>query len=187
MPNNKYDLLIKDADTQRVRLINGKPKCVKTKQIVGFCHYNIHPGYLTKKLLVQQKCIEKNCMYLERFKSTAFWQHHYKEQAKANERKRSKKQRRSERQSNDAVLQLMHRQAQEYANSLKLDIIITNIEYIDGKYFVFYLSDMLRDDSYYYTSVTWKLKTIYPDKRFIMKHIKKDGKYMPKSALNGGH
>lgn len=185
--HNKYDSLIKDSDTQRVHLVTGKTEIVRTNYLVGYCHWPMHVGYLTKKTLKQKHCIEKKCPHLERFNTAPFWGHHAQRTKEAKEHKNSKRRSKENKRSNDALLQLMHRQAQEYADSIKLGITITSVVPMNGAYIVFYLSDLLFNDSYYYTSVSWKLHNIYPEHKFIMRHIKKDGKYMPISALKGGH
>ena len=37
--------------------ITGSGKCV------GYCEYDIHPGFLTEKLRTKHSCLEKNCIY----------------------------------------------------------------------------------------------------------------------------
>ncbi len=43
------------------------------KNAIGYCHYNIHKGYLTETLLKQHACIAKECPYLERYEYKTYW------------------------------------------------------------------------------------------------------------------
>ena len=37
----------------------------KNKRVYGYCHYKNHNGYLTKKMLEERDCINKECHYFE--------------------------------------------------------------------------------------------------------------------------
>lgn len=41
---------------------------------VGFCRNMIHRGFLTKGLMEQHECIEKNCKYFIKYENSVYWQ-----------------------------------------------------------------------------------------------------------------
>ena len=41
---------------------------------VGFCRNMIHRGFLTKGLMEQHECIEKNCKYFIKYENSNYWQ-----------------------------------------------------------------------------------------------------------------
>lgn len=53
------------------RLIDKSPLCSK-KNLVGYCWSLSHPGFISKRLLKEHQCVEKNCRNLERFEH-AYW------------------------------------------------------------------------------------------------------------------
>ena len=42
---------------------------------VGFCFNNTHRGYLTKKLMDEHQCLEKNCRYFKKYENSPYWVH----------------------------------------------------------------------------------------------------------------
>ena len=40
---------------------------------VGFCHNNIHRGYVGQRILKEHECINKNCPYFEKFEDSPHW------------------------------------------------------------------------------------------------------------------
>ena len=57
MPNNLY------AQMEGIRCIDG----IKRKHdIIGYCSNLTHKGYLTKKLMKEHDCLNKECKYLQK-------------------------------------------------------------------------------------------------------------------------
>ncbi len=52
------------------RTINGG---LVNKEMVGYCHLEAHPGYLTTKILKEHRCIDKKCTLLEKNSEHYFW------------------------------------------------------------------------------------------------------------------
>jgi len=50
------------------------------KEMVGYCHLEGHPGYLTVKLMGKHECLKKDCPFLEKNPDHDFW--HCKEFSK---------------------------------------------------------------------------------------------------------
>ncbi len=43
------------------------------KNAVAYCHNKKHIGYLSEKYIKSHKCLEKQCVYLERIGNNSFW------------------------------------------------------------------------------------------------------------------
>lgn len=68
------------ARRRRLRLINGGRMCSE-KHRIGYCWSDLHPGFLTKGLMAQHQCVEKECVFFEKFKDCSYWIHKEKEKA----------------------------------------------------------------------------------------------------------
>lgn len=62
---------------------------VKEGNVVGYCRYHLHPGYLTKSLVKKHKCIEKKCHFLDKSVNPAYWER-FQEQQKPEKHKKPK-------------------------------------------------------------------------------------------------
>lgn len=63
-----YEELIQEGtDIIWVKYINGSWTYTPVDKLVGYCFCDTHKGYLSKSLLAEHKCIEKNCSFLEKY------------------------------------------------------------------------------------------------------------------------
>ena len=69
--------------------INGKP-CSEGKRI-GYCWSKCHKGYVTKAILDEHKCIEKNCDAFQKYEDAQYWKDKEKQRQKRKEHKNNKK------------------------------------------------------------------------------------------------
>ena len=53
-----------------LKLVNGARAC--ETNIVGYCHLEKHPGYLTKNLIKTHECLEKKCTFLKKL-NPEYW------------------------------------------------------------------------------------------------------------------
>lgn len=40
---------------------------------IGYCWNDLHPGFVTLKLMQQHECLEKGCPFFERFENRPYW------------------------------------------------------------------------------------------------------------------
>ena len=45
----------------------------RKENAIGYCHNNIHRGYLTKDLIKQHSCIKKKCKYFSKYEDHPYW------------------------------------------------------------------------------------------------------------------
>lgn len=55
------------------RMIDGSQLCNPENQ-VGYCWCDLHPGFLSKSLLKQHECCERECRHFEKFVDAPYWQ-----------------------------------------------------------------------------------------------------------------
>lgn len=58
---------------RRFRMIDGSQLCNPEHQ-VGYCWCDLHPGFLSKSLLKQHECCERECRHFEKFQDAPYWQ-----------------------------------------------------------------------------------------------------------------
>lgn len=50
----------------QVKIAHGQFSCVKRSQVVGYCRYPCHRGYVTKNVMKAHKCTKQNCRYFSK-------------------------------------------------------------------------------------------------------------------------
>ena len=60
----------KTANVLDVRLANGNKCKMKDTKLLGYCHCQLHEGYLTAAILCEHDCIKKQCHHLEKMQAT---------------------------------------------------------------------------------------------------------------------
>lgn len=71
---NKYEKALRniaEGGTIYCRTLDGS-FCCDTK-CVGFCWSKLHKGYITKNLMKQHRCIEKNCKSFQKIPDAPYW------------------------------------------------------------------------------------------------------------------
>ena len=90
MQENYVEYLL-DRPYRKMHLLTGEYKNVNTKNVIGKCHNQTHPGIITKSLLEEHECLNKTCPFLEKFSDHPFWVEYERKLKKKNERKEIKK------------------------------------------------------------------------------------------------
>jgi len=78
----------REYDVDEYVMLLDKNPC-KFSKVVGFCHNNLHRGYISKSLLKSHECIEKECTLLERF-DHRYWAQIERERNAKQERRRTR-------------------------------------------------------------------------------------------------
>lgn len=119
------------------RTINGN-YCKETQKL-GYCRCNLHRGYLTKKIMDEHECLEKNCIWFDKHEDAPYWQHKTKQRLA---RKRGKALKREIKQREEACLELIRELTASdydfYAVSVEIDddtlkiraIQFANVDYL---------------------------------------------------------
>ncbi len=159
-----------------VKLITGEYKTVDINSIVGFCHYELHKGFLTVNLFKEHKCDEKECFLLEKFNDYPYWQRKaIADKIKAiNKEKRKRKKINEARhiEKKNAFLERLKNDAQKLADSWEFPVLITRVaETAKKEYTIFYVSNYDNNDWYEYRNIAFVLNWRYQSK-FTLKHIK---------------
>ena len=72
-----------------VNLMTGERVYLERREVLGNCWCDLHPGKLTKKLIVEHDCIGKECHYFQKYEELPYWK--AKEQEKAARQNRKAK------------------------------------------------------------------------------------------------
>lgn len=81
--------------------INGG-KC-SVGQRIGYCWLDKHSGYITKQILDEHKCIEKECSFFQKYEDAPYWIEKEKRKKLRKERKQKEKEKQK---SEEKILQL---------------------------------------------------------------------------------
>jgi len=153
------------------------PVYVKNANIVGYCHLQQHPGYVTRTVLQTHRCVQKKCSFLEKYTECPYWRSRegYLERKKS-EQLMQKIVLEKEEQEREEVKEKARQVANLYEEVLITSVLLKS----DAKeYLIFYVSPNKTDDSKKYEAIVENLKDMYGEKySFSLKHIKKDGEYI---------
>lgn len=154
-----------------------KVKWVWPETIVGYCHCNLHLGYLTNSHFKEHNCVLKQCKHFEKFEDFPYWDQNKSKSELRREGKLSRKYEEIIKQEDDLRLIRMVTQA---IKELNIPIVVTSVVPKQGTrsvYFVYYVSPDARNDQYQYKNLTDLLYEKY-NRYFVLKHIKgPDGRY----------
>ena len=174
----------KEPDNRkRVHLVSGQ-WVLKDNNVIGYCSYKLHKGCVTKKLLKDHQCLEKNCPFLQKYKDVPYW----KEREKAIQSKNQRKQKKKDiKKHEEECREFLLSSANGLLDKMQLDIEIIEIKFIasEKKVVIFYISDSPFDDSVYFRefvrryAVVISTRTEYICSKVEARHIKDtDGRYV---------
>ena len=62
-----------DDELKGAKLVSGDYVYVQRRKLIGFCHCDLHKGYVTKSIYRNHKCGEKQCVFFQKFEDCPFW------------------------------------------------------------------------------------------------------------------
>lgn len=78
-----------DKNFRNYTTVNGG-RC-DVRQRIGYCWLEKHRGYITKQILEEHRCIEKNCNFFQKYEDAQYWQEKEKQRKLRKQRKKEKK------------------------------------------------------------------------------------------------
>lgn len=186
MSKSDSDFLMSGKSFRKVRLIDGTCTPVKTKDLVGYCNCDTHKGHVTVKLMEQHDCLNKRCVFLDKFLDYPYWVNKSNiDKAKA----RHKKQVKLKKVQKDLLYEQIQKKcgmllssAQEIADSLSYPILIVRVapqRSADNNYtfIINYVSNFPFNDWSEYFSLVKELSKLHGG-RYILRRLKlPNGKY----------
>ena len=167
---------------RRVRLLGGSLTKVDKNAIIGYCHNDIHKGYISVSLLNEHDCVGKQCTFFHKFEESPYWiRKSRKEEADkiAKEKAARRKENRRAAEENLARKNAnMVSRAKEIAKSHGFDKFeIISIHTVKTSGVIFYISDKNENDWYEYRELAFWMNKIF-NKKFELRHAKlPDGSY----------
>ncbi|MBQ8967271.1 PSP1 C-terminal domain-containing protein [Ruminococcus sp.] len=164
----------------QVRLITGEVVTVKEENVVGFCHCSTHKGYVTKTVMKNHNCLEKNCHHLKKFSEKAYWENYEASLKSKKEEKQLLSARKKPEQERE---QRWKRECQRIAELSEYPITIISVRKLadKSKVMIFFVSDESIDDSRRYIMLAREFADTHMIKSEI-RHIRDiDGEYVTMS------
>lgn len=125
-------------------------KKYRTKPPIGYCWCLTHRGYLNPKLLNEHKCLEKKCVFLQKYLEHPFWEMKERELIEKQRRKAMKKLRKKiDRQEEGGDILKLKNLLERLENSLLITIVSNNVNLISSaqKSDVFKLDSLILDSN----------------------------------------
>ena len=167
---------------RNVNLIGGAYARVDTHSLVGYCHNELHKGFLTITIMNEHDCIGKECSFLEKFEDYPFWV----KKRRKEEQKQISKEKAARRNENKKLAQenLERKNANMVSRAEELiekfgckDIKIISIHTDKTSGVIFFISSKNQNDWYEYRELAFEMSKIF-HKTYMLKHAKMpDGSY----------
>lgn len=168
---------LKPGEKIKTTLLSGETVIIRKTQLVGYCHYSLHPGNLTAKLMADHECLKKNCRCFEKNISCPYWLAY---QSKKNAQRIKKAQEQRKIKEEEDIQLLLIREIQRMADQLPWEIKILQVlrKSDSNSTIVYYISKASIDDSPRFHCMVKPLRALLKTKKVIFKHIKNpDGTY----------
>lgn len=63
-----------DSGYIEAKIVGGECLFMRKDNLVGFCHFPEHKGYITKNVLKNKECAKKECFYFQKFNDNPYWE-----------------------------------------------------------------------------------------------------------------
>ena len=157
-------------------LASGKMEIINKKNLIGFCHYSLHRGFITRAVLKTHNCDGKGCHYLEKFEEHPFWIERKRQKDRKKDRKIiAKNAARNKEKKEEAYKTIAIQLSKKFRYSM--EIISVRKDANEDKFIVFYISPNPFDDKSYFSMLEKELEKNI-NRPVELRHIKEaDGSY----------
>lgn len=108
-------------------------KKYRTKPPIGYCWCLTHRGYLNPKLLMSHECLEKKCVFLQKYLDQPFWEMKERELIEKQRRKAMKKlKKKMEKNEKGGDIVKLRNLLERMENSLLITIVSNNVNLISS-------------------------------------------------------
>lgn len=148
-----------EIDYIDIRLVTGERILKPRNFVVGYCHFPGHKGGITRKIIKEHDCLNKNCSFLEKYTDNQYWDGIKRIQLRKNRKKnkvqRIKAEKAAIKKQNDAVTSIYYEIASCIIEELGYDIKILDIRKVPNmrKYTLIYISHNPYNDWHQYIDV----------------------------------
>ena len=171
-----------DSEYIEAKIVGGECLFMRKDNLVGFCHFPEHKGYITKNVLKNKECAKKECFYFQKFNDNPYWEAlELQKIAEKNKKEAAKQKKRKDEKTQERLVE----QAQEIADGLGYTMKIYRVSKLEkNEYAVFYTSNKGYNDYYDFFELAVKFGKLLKSK-VRLKHIKDlEGNYVVELSRN---
>ncbi len=156
-----------------VRLLDGSVVETYRNKIVGCCHYNLHPGKMTEKILLKHDCVAKECPFFEKYEKAEYWKQLEARKKAKEKQKRDKAAKKKAASEQEEMTRRVAEEVQYYLDlcGYEVDVIEVRQE-TPTRFKVFYVSDKAYNDWREFPEFYGAMGHAHPNWRVIMQHIR---------------
>ena len=164
------------AQMKQVFLIDGTRIKLEQNKILGKCRSRIHPGTLTKRLMLEHDCIGKQCPFFQKNEAAAYW---INDEARKKKKAENKAERDAKRKKEKQALLRKEKllgKIRNVAEAHGSDIVVTDIQcQKKGSrelYLIWYVSPNQYDDSENFPKFKTDVNFLIPNAKQRLVHVK---------------
>ncbi len=135
-----------ESDYIEVKIVGGEYLYIRKENLIGFCHFPDHKGYITKNVIKNKECVKKECFYFQKFDDNPYWAAlELQKIADKNKKEAAKQKKKKDQEKQEKLVE----QAQKIADDLEYTMKIYRVSKLDNdEYAVFYTSNKGHNDYY---------------------------------------
>ena len=153
------------------RLLGNHRILISNKNIVGCCHYKLHPGKLTRKIMEQHDCLGKQCRFFEKYAEAGYWIEHENRQRQKEITKQKKATRKQQEANAAEYFEELRILFQSYADEAGYAMQIIRVKGVRASIYVFYVSDYPFADGNRFPQFIKSVHFHFPHHRVILRHV----------------
>ena len=157
----------------KARLLGNQWALLPETRIVGCCHNRLHPGKLTKGLMIQHDCLGKNCRHFEKYEDAGYWKERDRQEKEKEKNKRLRRVKKEQEAAEEAAHQALAALFQSYIDDAgyQMQIIRVDMER-RNQYRVFYVSEYPFADGNRFPEFLETVRFFFPFYRLNLRHIR---------------
>lgn len=179
MDNRKAESGITPTTVVKVRMLGNAIVPIAHKRIVGCCHHTLHTGKLTRKIMEQHNCLDKQCRYFEKYPEAGYWrerERHDKKRLIAKQQKAAKQQQEASESEYFEELKILF---QSYADTSGYTMQIVRVKGYRATISVYYVSDFPFADGNRFPDFIKSVRFFFPHHRLVLCHLRDfDGHFL---------
>lgn len=161
------------SELVKARLLGNQCVILPQTRIVGCCHNLLHPGKLTKRLMTQHDCLEKNCRHFEKYEDAGYWKECDRKKEQKQTARQLQRMKRAQEAATEAVLQNLTELFQSYIDDAGYAMQIVRVDTErTNRYRVFYVSEYPFADGDRFPKFLETARFFFPDYRLNLRHIR---------------
>lgn len=153
-------------------LISRQRILIASRNIVGQCHNLRHPGKLTRALMEEHDCLNKQCPFFKKNDNAAYWLALEKKNLRKTEARAQLAEHKRQRVAQNSRFEEMRARFQTCADEAGYALRIVRVNGLRATIYIYYVSDYPFADGNRFPAFIKSVRALFPHHRIMLRHIR---------------